>query len=115
VTRLRRLLDQQGQSPWLDNPGYADTRYVDELIGQDTVNTLPETVIVAYEDHGTVARAIDRGLDDAVDTLGRLAEVGVDMANVGVTLENQGVASFHQSSAHVLETLAGKARRLTTS
>jgi transaldolase len=96
------------------DPAYPDTRYVDELIGPDTVNTLPETTIAAFEDHGTVARTIDRGVGDAVDTLRRLAEVGVDIEAVGTTLEDQGVASFHQSFAHVLDTLADKARRFAT-
>src|SRR6266508_213649 len=47
------------------NPSYPDTLYVDGLIGPDTVNTLPETTIAAFEDHGTIARTIDSGVDDA--------------------------------------------------
>jgi transaldolase len=94
------------------NPAYPDTLYVDSLIGPDTVNTLPEATIAAFEDHGTLARSIDRGVDDAGAVMRALAEVGVDMDDVGRTLEDQGVASFHQSFAHVLEALEGKARQL---
>jgi transaldolase len=99
---------------WLapQNPAYPDTLYVDGLIGPDTVNTLPETTIAAFEDHGTVARTIDRGVDDAGAVLTALAEVGVDMDDVGRTLEDQGVASFHQSFVHVLQVLETKARQL---
>ena len=94
------------------NPSYPDTLYVDSLIGPDTVNTLPETTITAFEDHGTIARTIDSGVDHAGAVMDRLAEVGVDMDDVGRTLEDQGVASFHQSFAHVLQALEGKARQL---
>jgi transaldolase len=94
------------------NPAYPDTLYVDRLIGPDTVNTLPESTIAAFEDHGTLARTIDRGVDHAGAVMDRLAEVGVDMDDVGRTLEDQGVASFHQSFTHVLEALEAKARQL---
>jgi transaldolase len=94
------------------NPAYPDTRYVDRLIGPDTVTTLPEATIAAFEDHGTLARSIDRGVDEAGVVMDRLAEVGVDMDDVGRTLEDQGVASFHQSFAHVLQALEGKAGQL---
>src|SRR3954447_13250915 len=72
------------------NPAYPDTRYVDELIGPDTVNTLPEATIAAFTDHGTLARTIDTRVDDAADVMRRLAAVGVDMHDVGLTLEDQG-------------------------
>jgi transaldolase len=94
------------------NPAYRDVVYVEELIGPDTVNTLPEVTIAAFEDHGTVARTIDDGVDDAGAVMRALAEVGVDMDDVGRTLEDQGVASFHQSFAHVLQALETKARQL---
>jgi transaldolase len=94
------------------NPAYPDTLYVDRLIGPDTVNTLPEATIAAFEDHGTLARTIGRGVDRAEAVMDRLAEVGVDMDDVGRILEDQGVASFHQSFAHVLQALERKARQL---
>jgi transaldolase len=94
------------------NPAYPDTLYVDSLIGPDTVNTLPEPTIAAFEDHGTIARTIASGVDDAEAVMQALAEAGVDMDDVGRTLEDQGVASFHQSFAHVLQVLETKARQL---
>jgi transaldolase len=94
------------------DPSYPDTLYVDSLIGPDTVNTLPESTIAAFEDHGTIARTIDRDVDEAEAVMRRLAEVGVDMDDVGRALEDQGVASFHESFAHVLHALQGKARQL---
>jgi transaldolase len=95
------------------DPTYADTLYVDELIGPDTVNTLPEVTIVAFEDHGRLARTIDADVDDAREVMSRLVAVGIDMDDVGVSLEDQGVASFHQSFQDVLGALDLKARQLT--
>ncbi len=92
------------------NPSFPDTFYVDSLIGPDTVNTIPEKTIVAFEDHGTIERTIEAGADEAASVLERLALVGVDMDDVGLTLEDQGVAAFHESFVHVLETLQAKAR-----
>jgi len=94
------------------DPALPDTLYVDSLIGPDTVNTLPDKTIAAFEDHGTVERTIDKGVDDAERVLRQLAEVGVDMDDVGLTLEDQGVAGFHDSFAHVLAALETKAERL---
>jgi transaldolase len=94
------------------HPSYPDTLYVDSLIGPDTVNTLPETTIAAFEDHGTVARTIDRGVDDAEAVMRTLAAAGVDPDDVGRVLEDQGVASFHESSTHVLRALRTKVHRL---
>jgi transaldolase len=95
------------------NPAYPDTVYVDGLIGPDTVNTLPEITIAAFEDHGTPARTIDAGVDGAATVMLRLAAAGVDMDDVGLTLENQGVAGFHASYQQVLAALAAKAEQLS--
>ncbi|HVB44118.1 MAG TPA: transaldolase [Streptosporangiaceae bacterium] len=94
------------------NPAYPDTLYVDNLIGPDTVNTLPEVAIAAFEDHGVVERTIDNGVTGAAQAMERLAGVGIDMDDVGRALEEQGVAGFHDAFAHVLGALAAKSRRL---
>jgi transaldolase len=95
------------------DPAYPDTMYVDELIGPDTVTTLPEVTIAAFANHGTLARTIDTGMDQAAAVMRRLAAAGVDMDDVGLTLENQGVASFHASYQNVLAALAAKAGQLS--
>jgi transaldolase len=92
------------------NPAYRDTLYVDELIGPDTVNTLPEATIAAFEDHGTVARTIDVGVDGAADVMRRLGAIGVDMQDVGMTLEENGIAAFRESFESVLGSLGAKSR-----
>jgi len=90
------------------DPDYPDTAYIDNLIGPDTVNTLPEKAIAAFEDHGRVHRTIDAGVQDAAQSMERLAALGIDMDDVGTTLEEQGVASFQESFAHVRAALEAK-------
>jgi transaldolase len=94
------------------NPAYPDTLYVDELIGPHTVNTLPEKTIAAFEDHGRVARTIDRDVEQAAEVMDGLAALGIDMDDVGGRLEDQGVSSFHESFQNVLEALESKSRAL---
>ena len=95
------------------NPSYPDTLYVDNLIGPDTVNTLPENTIKAFEDHGTLARTIDTDIAVADDVMRALAAVGIDMDDVGHTLEEQGIAGFDASFNHVLGALAAKTNALS--
>ncbi|MGQ0616731.1 MAG: transaldolase [Acidimicrobiia bacterium] len=94
------------------NPDYPDTLYVDELVGPQTVNTMPESTLEAFEDHGTVARTIDVGLADARGVVEQLAAVGIDLADVTATLETEGVKAFAKSFDDLLETLAAKAKAL---
>jgi transaldolase len=96
------------------DPTDPDTRYVDALIGPDTITTLPETTIAAFTDHGTVRRSIDEGIDEAADVVARLADIDIDLGKVGEVLEEQGVATFAKSISELLDTLAAKTRHLTT-
>jgi len=97
------------------NPAYPDLLYVDNLIGPNTVNTMPIATIEAFLDHGTVARTVDQGVDEARAHLDRLAEVGIDMAEVALVLEDQGVASFAASFDDLIKALTEKAAALTAS
>jgi transaldolase len=97
------------------NPRYPDTLYVDQLIGPDTVSTLPENTIRAFEDHGTLARTIDVNVADAERVMQDITSAGVDMDDVGQTLEDQGVGAFQKSFDHVLGTLAAQHQALTAS
>src|SRR5665811_1979790 len=111
-----RVLTVLGPMSWstsTKNPTYPDTLYVDQLIGPNTVNTLPEPTIAAFEDHGTLARTIDSGVADADEVMRRLAAAGIDMDDVGLTLEDRGVAGFHESFQDMLAGLAAKAHQRT--
>src|SRR5829696_488367 len=90
------------------NPAYPDTLYVDSLIGPDTVNTLPGSTLLAFEEHGSLARMIDVDVSHAHEVMRDLARLGVDMEHVGRTLEREGIAAFQASFGHVLGSLGAK-------
>jgi len=94
------------------NPDYPDTLYVDTLIGPDTVNTMPEATLDAFEDHGTLVRTVDADLAGAAAALAAIEAVGVDMDDVSRTLEEQGVASFAKSFDELMTSLGAKAEEL---
>ncbi|MBT8239623.1 MAG: transaldolase [Acidimicrobiia bacterium] len=94
------------------NPEYPDTLYVDELIGPNTVNTIPDSTLGYFLDHGTVARTLDADMADAHNVLAQLAAVGVDLDDVAVQLEDEGVASFEKSFDDLLASLEAKAATL---
>jgi transaldolase/glucose-6-phosphate isomerase len=79
------------------DPQYHDTYYVDPLIGPDTVNTVPPVTLEAFKDHGTVARTLDQGVEEARHVLARLADAGIDMTEVTAQLRQEGVAAFAKS------------------
>jgi transaldolase len=88
------------------NPDYNDVMYVDELIGPDTVNTLPQSTLDAFRDHGKVARTLDKGLDEAHALMGRLADAGIDFKAVTDQLQTEGVQLFCDSFNKANETIA---------
>lgn len=94
------------------NPTYPDTLYVDELIGPDTVNTMPRPTIVAFLDHGTVARTIDTGVAEAAATMAALAAAGIDFQAVTDQLEDEGIAAFVKSFDSLLSGVASKRAQL---
>jgi len=112
VTRGARVQRPLWASTSTKNSDYPDTLYVDELIGPDTVNTLPDSTIDAFEDHGTVARTIDSDVDAARAVIASLAAVGVDIDDVTQLLEDEGVAAFKKSFDGLLAALATKAEGL---
>ena len=77
------------------NPAYRDVMYVEELIGPDTVNTMPPETVVAFQDHGEVrGDTVTEDVDAAQQLLADLAAVGVDYDDVVDTLEREGVQKF---------------------
>jgi len=94
------------------NPAYPDLLYVDTLIGPDTVNTMPDATIAAFEDHGTVACTVDQGVDAAQSDLDRIEALGISMEDVAKTLEEEGVAAFVKSYDELIQALSDKANAL---
>lgn len=107
--KVQRLL---WASTGTKDPAYSDVLYVDELIGEHTVNTLPEATWKAFKDHGTVARTVDRHLEDAHRVLRELAHLGVDMERVGARLQHEGVDLFVRSFDGVIAIVDAKRQAL---
>lgn len=92
------------------NPTYRDVIYVEELIGRDTVNTMPAETVSAFGDHGEVrGETITEGVDEAKALLAELAAAGLDYDDVVATLEQEGVEKFADAFADLLGGLRAKA------
>ena len=94
------------------NPSYSGTLYVDELIGPNTVNTMPDNTIDAFVKKGTVARTVDANPLEAQAVLDAVSALGVDLDNVAAVLEEEGVASFVKSFDELITSLSTKAESL---
>jgi len=94
------------------NPKYSDVKYIDELIGPDTVNTMPPHTIDAFRDHGVVRRTVDEAYDDATRALADLGSVGISLDEVTDELERDGVQAFMHSFDGIHATIAAKAERI---
>ena len=79
------------------NPSYRDVLYVEQLVGPDTVNTMPPATLEAFRDHGETARTVDRDVEQAERTLADLEALGVSMTAVTDKLLTEGIASFQKS------------------
>ena len=108
--RTQRLL---WASTGVKNPRYRDVMYVEELIGSETVNTMPLETVQAFQDHGAVKpNSILDGVADAQKLVERLAEVGVDYDDVVTTLEAEGVQKFADSFQELLDGIRAKREQL---
>ena len=95
------------------NPHYADTLYVDELIGPDTVNTMPEATIEGARDHATPTRTVDQDVDRAHELIEEVKAAGVDFDKIVLEeLVDEGVKSFSDSYESLLDAINDKASEL---
>ena len=103
------------------NPGYRDVIYVEELVGPDTVNTIPPATFEAFRDHGRPRASLTEDTESAYDTLKALAEAGISMKDITDTLLAEGVQLFCDAFDKLLDTVkkqcreagAGKINRMT--
>jgi len=114
-----RKLEAQGASVqrllWAStstkNPDYSDVKYVEALIGPDTVNTVPLETLDAYRDHGVPKVRLDQDLKEAAQVLERLPELGINIDNVTQQLEDEGVDKFNKPFDKLMESLAQRSSR----
>jgi transaldolase len=101
--RVQRLL---WASTSAKNPDYSDVKYIEALIGPDTVDTIPMETLDAYRDHGKPKARLEQDVEEARSVLGRLHELGIDIDNVTRQLEDEGVEKFNQPFDKLMATLA---------
>jgi transaldolase len=94
------------------NPEYRDTMYVDDLIGEHTVNTLPEATWKAFKEHGVLSNALDRHPEEAHRVIRELDHLGIDLETVGAQLQRDGVDLFIKAFDGVVEIIDDKCREL---
>jgi transaldolase len=97
------------------NPAYRDVMYVEQLIGPNTINTLPPATMDAFRDHGMVARTVDMDVDSATADIAALEQVGISMDDVTSQLLRDGVLSFQKSFDTLLAGLSRKTASLVAS
>src|SRR4051794_1751612 len=90
------------------NEDYRDVIYVEELIGPDTVNTMPVDTVKAFQDHGEVDSTLEQGADEARELLDKLEQAGIDYDDVTRVLEEEGVQKFADSFKELLDGVAKK-------
>jgi transaldolase len=96
------------------NPEYRDVMYVEELIGPETVDTMPKETIEAFQDHGVVRLTLEEGLDEARRLFEELAAAGIDYDDVTRVLEEEGVQKFADSFRELLDGIAAKRGELVS-
>ena len=109
--RVQRLL---WASTSTKNPNYSDVKYVEALIGPDTVNTVPLETLEAYRDHGDPRTQLERDVKEAYRVLERLRELGIDLDKLTRQLEDEGVEKFNQPFDKLMETLTKESPELVT-
>ncbi len=97
------------------NPAYPDTYYVDNLIGPETVNTIPPATLDAFKDHGTAALTLMRGVDEAQNDIAQLEARGISMDVVTKELEDEGVKAFDEAITHLLATIEERRKNAASS
>jgi transaldolase/glucose-6-phosphate isomerase len=105
--RTQRLL---WASTGTKNPSYRDVVYVEELIGPDTVNTVPPATFAAFRDHGRPRASLLEDVDAAFDTLATLAAAGISMKDVTATLLAEGVQLFSEAFGKLLRAIEKQSR-----
>lgn len=99
-----KKLEEKGAKPqrllWAStgskDPAFSDVKYVEALIGRDTVDTIPMDTLVAFRDHGNAENTLEEGLDAATATLEQLKTAGIDLAKITQQLEDEGIEKFNQ-------------------
>ena len=112
VARGARVQRPLWASTSTKDPSYSDTLYIDSLIAPDTVNTMPEDTLDAFDEGGTVERTADADLDEARKVMAELAGLGIDIDEVTDQIEGEGVEKFTDAFDEMMSALTEKAESM---
>jgi transaldolase/glucose-6-phosphate isomerase len=108
-TRFRaRIQRPLWASTGTKNPNYSDTLYVDNLIGPDTVNTVPPATLDAFRDHGKPGLTLTRGFEECKGQIAQIEALGISMDQVTLELEDEGVKAFESAFVTLLQAIEGR-------
>jgi transaldolase len=88
------------------NPAYSDVLYVEQLIGADTVNTVPDATLAAFADHGEAGATLVQGQDEALKQLAEFGALGFDLNALGEQLQQEGLKLFDEAFAKLMQLVA---------
>jgi transaldolase len=115
--RFKRLADEGARAQRLlwastgtKNPDYSDVKYIETLIGPDTVNTVPVETLNAYRDHGVATASLEKEVAEGAAVLTRLSKLGLDINKVTQQLEDEGVDKFNKPFDNLMNTLVERSR-----
>ncbi len=94
------------------DPDYSDVKYIEPLVGANTISTMPLKTIDAFRDHGHVKQTLDEGLNQAKEEIVEAQELGINLEDVYSTLQEEGIQKFHDSYKNLLMVLEHKGKRL---
>ena len=92
------------------DPSFSDVLYVENLIGKDTINTLPMETIDAFRDHGKVAETLAQGLDEANKAMAELKDKGIDIDKITQKLEDEGIEKFNKAYEKLIKSIDDQKR-----
>jgi transaldolase/transaldolase/glucose-6-phosphate isomerase len=87
------------------NPAFKDTKYVEALIGPDTVDTVPLETIEAFRDHGVLGNTLEQGLDEATEVMNKIKAAGIDIDKITQQLEDEGIEKFNKPFEKLLQAI----------
>jgi len=96
------------------NPNYSDVKYVEEIIGEGTVNTIPHKTVEAFMDHGKAKASLSEGIEEAKETLKKLKSLGIDVEKVCQKIQDDGVEAFIKDYHKLLKTLEEKKKAIVS-
>ena len=94
------------------NPSYPDTLYIDNLIGPNTVNTIPPKTLEAFKDHGNVSLSLEKGIDEARKAFEKVEELGISMSQITQELEDDGVKAFADAFVELLNAIEERRKHI---